>query len=46
MVIEEISSVGSIVKWANNKVAEGFVEEKLDRFFGAPIGFLNILKLR
>lgn len=35
MVIEEKSSVSSMVTWANNRVGEGFVEEKLDRLFGA-----------
>lgn len=32
---EEIRSVGSAYTWANNREGEGFVEEKLDRFFGA-----------
>lgn len=33
--MEEVSSVGNIYTWANNREGEGFVEEKLDRFFRA-----------
>lgn len=35
MEIEEINSVGRVYTWANNREEEGYVEEKLDRFFGA-----------
>lgn len=34
MKMEEIRSVRSAYTWANNRAGEGFVEEKLDRFFG------------
>lgn len=35
MMMEKKNSVGSLYTWANNREGEGFVEEKLDRFFGA-----------
>lgn len=35
MEMEEVKSVGNAFTWANNREGEGFVEEKLDRFFGA-----------
>lgn len=35
MRIEEIKSVGILYTWANNREGKGYVEEKLDRFFGA-----------
>ncbi|KAK6120408.1 hypothetical protein DH2020_045888 [Rehmannia glutinosa] len=35
MGMKEISSLGNETTWANNRVGEGFVKEKLDRFFGS-----------
>lgn len=35
MEMEELSSVGSMFTWANNKEGNGFVKEKIDRFFVA-----------
>lgn len=36
MEIEKVSFVGSRFTWANNRADEGFVEERLDRFFRTP----------
>lgn len=35
MMIEKINKIGRPYTWANNRQGEGFLEEKLDRFFGA-----------
>lgn len=36
MDMGEIPSKGRLWTWANNREEEGFVEEKLDRFFASP----------
>lgn len=36
MSMAEIRYIGRDWTWANNKVGEGFVEERLDRFFASP----------
>lgn len=40
MGMEEVNSNGSIFTWANNRGGEGFVEERLDRFFEAANWFI------
>lgn len=36
----EINYVGRQWTWANNREGEGFIEERLDRFFASPDWFL------
>lgn len=35
MEMDKINRIGNLYTWANNKEREGYVEEKLDRFFRA-----------
>lgn len=43
--MREIISKGKNWTWVNNRQKEGYIEEKLDRFFGVWIGILNSLML-
>lgn len=42
MGMDEINSVDNQYTWANNREGEGYVEEKLDRFFGAASWVVQI----
>lgn len=33
--MRSMRAIGNLYTWANNREGEGYVEEKLDRFFGA-----------
>lgn len=39
--MEEINSAGNMYTWANNRESEDFVEERLDRIFGAANQFIQ-----
>lgn len=41
MEMDEVNSVGGMYTWANNREGEGFVEEKLDKLFGASTWLLK-----
>lgn len=41
MKMEEMGLKGKMWTWANNRVGEGYVKERLDRFFGSPLWILK-----
>lgn len=41
MEMEELRFQGKLGTWANNWEDEGYIEARLDRFFGSPLWFLD-----
>lgn len=44
MCMAEVRYIGRTWTWANNRVGEGFIQERLDRFFGSAEWLLHFDK--